>query len=410
MPFLLAFSRRNAKSHLCSGIIEADLQPLVTSVSNRIRELTASGRAQVDPRRRLDEPVRRESETAISAVYQARNRANAALAGLDTEVKRTLNRVWSELGTRVEEVRATLAKTEIATLAPNEIERRRDVLINDIRETADRSTQIMQALSEQLSSIIQGLGEEGSLLEVAAVLESENDDLKERVDQYADLAQTGLALGLVQHEFAGQVRNINRGLEALKPWADRNKGLEELYGRLRVSFEHLESYLQLFVPLNRRLQRERVKVIGAEIEDFIRTVFGPRLERHDVKLEVSPAFKRATIFTYPSTIFPVFVNVVDNAVFWLSQIRRPSSKIITFDVRHNKFIIANNGPGIDLRDAERMFEFGVTTKPNGRGMGLYLSREALRKEGMDISLELAGLDVSPRFIIDAPAETIMEDQ
>jgi hypothetical protein len=35
-------------------------------------------------------------------------------------------------------------------------------------------------------------------------------------------------------------------------------------------------------------------------------------------------------------------------------------------------------------------------------MGLYLSRDALRKEGMDISLDRAGVDVSPTFIIRVP--------
>jgi len=394
-----AYSRERTR------LIEADLQPFADTVSRRIRELAASGRALVDPRKRLDEPVRRESEMALSATSEARRKLNTTLENLEGDVKSTISRTWSELNSQVENVKAALAKTEVASLSPEEIERRRDRLITQIRESADHSTQLMQALSEQLAGIMQGLGDGASLVDVTAALESENEDLKERVDQYADLAQVGLALGLVQHEFAGQVRNINRGLEALKPWADRNKGLDDLYRRLRVSFEHLESYLQLFVPLNRRLYRRRVPVLGTEIEEFIRTVFDLRFERHHVELVATSAFRTSRIETFPSTILPVFANVVDNAVFWLNQSRQ-SSKTITLDARPGQLIISNNGPGIDQRDAERMFEFGVSNKPSGRGMGLYLSREALRKERMDIRLERPGLDVPPSFIIEIPADSL----
>jgi signal transduction histidine kinase len=302
-------------------------------------------------------------------------------------------------------VKSDRARTEVASLKPEEIERRRDKLIDQVRDSAERSTQLMESLGEQLKSVMGGVNEQGNLIEVASALETENDELKERVDQYADLAQVGMALGLVQHEFAGQVRNINRGLDALRPWAIRNRGVEEMYSKLRFSFEHLESYLQLFVPLNRRLQRRRVPVSGMEIDEFVRTVFGPRFERHQVTLNIPEEFSNTTITTFPSTILPVFANVVDNAIHWLCEVRdRP--RAITFSANDHSMRIENTGPGVDPRDAETMFEFGATTKPGGRGMGLYLSREALRKEGMDISLERAGVEIQPTFVIEVPASMI----
>jgi len=386
-------------------LLETELQPLVDDVSKRMRKLATDGRVQVDPRRRLDEPVRRESESALSTVSEARRKANAALETLGDDVKSTIGRTWAELSRQVETVKADLAKTEVAKLAPEEIERRRDRLIEQVRTSADRSSQLMQALTEQLAGIMRGFADNSSLVDESAALETENEELKERVDQYAELAQVGLALGLVQHEFSGQVRNINRGLDALKPWADMNEGLEELYSRLRVSFEHLESYLQLFVPLNRRLHRRRVPVLGLEIEEFLKTVFGPRLERHEITLAASEAFRTATVETFPSTVLPIFGNLVDNAIFWLNQ-SKESRKVISLDVRDKQILISNSGPGVDARDAERMFEFGVSNKPGGRGMGLYLSRESLQKEGMNIRLESPGPQVHPTFIIDTPDEML----
>lgn len=380
-------------------------EPMVNEIAEVIHGLLSSGRTEVDPRRRLDEPVRRESEVALSSAGDARKKVSSALEKLDIEIRATISRTWSDLSNQVEVVKSDLARTEVAKLTPEEIEARRDRLIEQVRSSADRSTQLLDALGDQLRSVMDGMAAQNSLIDVAAALESENDELKERVDQYADLAQVGMALGLVQHEFSGQVRNINRGLDALKPWADSNRGLENLYSRLRVSFEHLESYLQLFVPMNRRLQRRRVPVSGLEIEEFVRTVFGPRFERHGIELLVPDNFKRTTITTFPSTILPVIVNLVDNAVYWLDSVRE-GPKTISLNATNTALTVANSGPGIDPRDAESMFEFGVSNKPGGRGMGLYLSRDALRKEGMTIGLERMGVEFSPTFVIGAPEGVI----
>lgn len=380
------------------SFVEATIGPFADAIETRIRDLMTSGRASLDPRRRLDEPVYREGEAALEAGSTARRTASASLVDFEKQARSTINRSWTELASRVETVKADLARTEIATLEPGEVERRRDRLIGAIRETSERSVGLMEGLNEQLSGIIAGLGNDLLAVDVTSALESENDELRNQLDQYAELAQTGMALGLVQHEFTGQVRNINRGLDALKPWADRNKGLENLYGRLRVSFEHLESYLQLFVPLNRRLQRRRVEISGAEVEEFLRTVFEPRLDRHKVRLIATPEFRRATVTTFPSTLMPVFVNVVDNAIYWLSTLRE-GERLVTLDAAPGGFVISNTGPGIDERDALRIFEFGETTRPGGRGMGLYLSRDALRREGFDITIARIGAETHPAFLI-----------
>lgn len=394
-----AYTRERAR------LIADHYNPLIEEITARIRELSTSGHALVDPRQRLDEPVKRESDAALTSAGNVRKQVNSTLERFDGEVRATIKRSWGDLSNQVETVKSDLARIEIGTLSAEDIERRRDRLIDQVRGAADRSTQLMQSLGEQLTTLMAGLDDPLSHSDVTAVLESENEELRERVDQYADLAQIGLALGLVQHEFAGQVRNINRGLEALKPWANKNRGLDDLYGRLRVSFEHLESYLQLFTPLNRRLHRRRVPLAGTEIEEFLRTVFGPRLDRHSIELIVPRDFRIATVTTFPSTILPVFANVVDNAIHWLGQ-TRDGPRAITLGIGHDRLTITNTGPGIDPREAERMFDFGYSNRPMGRGMGLYLSRDALRKEGMDIRLDRAGVDIEPTFVIDVPADRL----
>jgi signal transduction histidine kinase len=90
--------------------------------------------------------------------------------------------------------------------------------------------------------------------------------------------------------------------------------------------------------------------------------------------------------------------VVDNAIYWLNS-RSEGEKNITLDADSDGFLISNNGPGIEERLKQRIFDFGETRKPGGRGMGLAISRETLNREGFEIDLVQAGTDENPIFRI-----------
>jgi sensor histidine kinase regulating citrate/malate metabolism len=101
--------------------------------------------------------------------------------------------------------------------------------------------------------------------------------------------------------------------------------------------------------------------------------------------------------------------VVDNAIYWLNtQLESENnSKEIKLDVDGDYLLISNNGPAIPLIDRSRIFEFTFSRKANGRGMGLFISKESLNHEGFDIQLASGGADASPCFVI---SEEIMEQE
>ncbi|PCJ07938.1 MAG: hypothetical protein COB16_09645 [Rhodobacteraceae bacterium] len=90
--------------------------------------------------------------------------------------------------------------------------------------------------------------------------------------------------------------------------------------------------------------------------------------------------------TYRSSLYPAFVNIVDNAIFWLQQSRSEISRI---ELRKDgdDFLICNNGPSISPRDRENIFSLNFSRKPGGQGMGLYISKEAISKMGLELSLD-----------------------
>lgn len=221
--------------------------------------------------------------------------------------------------------------------------------------------------------------------EIISALENRLSALEGEYQSNLENLQLGLAVKIINHEFTSNIKSVRNSIKSLKRWSDSNESLKELYNRIRDGFDHLDNYLNLFTPLERRLQRRRTEITGSSILDFINKLYEDRFERHEVKLVASDKFKSHSISSYASTIYPVFINLVDNSIHWLTN-TNTSPKEINLDASKDSFIISDNGPGIPLMDSSNIFDFGYTRKINGGGMGLYIAKSVLNKENLDITL------------------------
>jgi signal transduction histidine kinase len=209
----------------------------------------------------------------------------------------------------------------------------------------------------------------------------------------------------VNHEFESSIRAVRGSLRRLKSWADVNSGLADLYSDLRSSFDHIDGYLSLFTPLQRRLYRSEIDFSGSDINKFLTDLFGRRLERHNIELKASKEFLKHVVRGYPSSFYPVFVNLVDNAIFWVKD--RPLPRVITLDVDENAMIVKDSGPGVSSRDREAIFELGFTRKPAGRGLGLHITKDVLAKVGYDLLLAQSTKSGGAKFIL-KPQQSLKE--
>lgn len=270
-------------------------------------------------------------------------------------------------------------------------------LISELHETTLKHNAALVDLVEQVQATIAAEG----LIKENILLQEEVLDLQEQMDGNLELLQLGQAVQIVSHEFEASIRAVRNGLKDLAPWARSTPRLQPIVRDLRASFAHLDGYLRLFTPLQRRLYREVVEITGGEVEAFLRGVFHERLERHDVTLSVTAEFKSWKIMGYPSTFYPTFVNVVDNAIHWVSS-GNQSGAMITLDADNGAAIIRDNGPGVRDRDRESIFDRGFSRRRGGRGLGLSLAKELLERDGWTI--ELVPGDSGARFRIASVGE------
>lgn len=246
----------------------------------------------------------------------------------------------------------------------------------------------LSILHEKTSDLEKGLRtneEQFSLDETIAALEEENINLQIRYDESVELAQLGMAVSTIGHEFGNMINEIRDSIRRLGVWAEHDEDLNNLYHNLKRGFDHLDEYLSSFTPLQRRLYRSKVEIRGGQIASYINRIFSNALKENDIKLISSENFSESIIVGYPSTFYPVFVNLVDNAIYWLKD--RPTPREIKLDaISDGSLTVSDTGPGIHPIDRSFIFDGGFTRKPGGRGLGLKISKEVLDKAGYDLML------------------------
>lgn len=328
----------------------------------------------------LDELGRKARKTTNELAQAVRAQADRIASGVHDTAVKSLKIVESEL----REVLSEFQRIDLESMSDELFVETRNELEERILSVTEKQSALLLSVLDQLQSV--DITGESQTAEQLMAIEQRNILLEEEAEAGAQLAQLGMAIEIINHEFSGTVRSIRIGLRRLKAWADANEGLRELYDSIRLSFDHLDGYLTLFTPLQRRLYRKAVEIRGSEIRNFLNELFRARMERHGVTLIATKAFASAKIVGFPSSFYPVFMNLVDNAIFWLSQQNPQRERRIELDERDGMLMVSDSGPGIGVRDREAVFEFGFTRKPGGRGMGLYIGREGLRRVGFDLLL------------------------
>ncbi|MCL4431892.1 MAG: ATP-binding protein, partial [Epsilonproteobacteria bacterium] len=301
----------------------------------------------------------------------------------------------------IRDINFSLAQTDFQDMNENDIFTWRMNVENQIISVMENEKKELETIQSLLDTVKWQKDEEGNIASYMDVLEANDSklyELTEKAELDSDLAQLGMAIHVINHEFDASIKMVRENLRRLKAWADVNQGLGGIYSGIKDSFDHLDSYLTLFTPLNRRLQRKATDIKGHEIEEFIFKLFGERFKRHNIEIKSSKAFRQSILNTIPSSIYPVFVNVIDNATYWIKG--KAENGIIDLDVDNYGFIISNNGASISERDRETIFEMGFTRKPGGRGLGLHISNEVLKEQGMSLEViePKEGFNVSFRIV------------
>jgi len=230
-----------------------------------------------------------------------------------------------------------------------------------------------QSFIAALEQLIEGIDLEGAY----AITEDDRAELEEQLRDIRAVAQVGITVEIIGHEFETLESEVRRNLAKLPPSVRSS----EPYTQAMRAHLALADRLRFLSPLKIGGYRSREEITGAQIADYIAEFFSIIFADQRIDYVATTAFRRISIRDIPSRVFPVFVNLVNNAVYWTSQ---SLDRRIRLDFQDGLVIVADSGPGVDPEDVPRLFEIFFSRRRSGRGVGLYLSRVNLAVAGHKI--------------------------
>lgn len=384
-------------------------EPTRVEANRAIEEFRRMRGLEVDRQRRASEILEREKAASLSEVRKLRREAEQAVATLDKAVRAAMREEVGDFQRYVETLVADLGRVNLDRLPGNEAYARQREFERALDERLRQGRELLESMREQLVSVAEAMTRKDDVEETTAALERRAIELQDRLDLYTDLAQAGSAIGIVGHEFGNVAEGLRKSVDRLKPWAAGTPNLKGIYDDILSYFSELDGYLALFTPLSRRRYRRRTQVSGAYVEKYLIEALSSRLEDSGVELEITEAFRQRSLHGLLPTILGAALNVVDNGIYWAAT-TEGSEKRVLLDADERGWLFSNSGPGIPLRMEERIFEFGISTKSGGRGMGLAISRDALRRIHCELELLNAGAQNRPVFRISALPERVDDEE
>lgn len=218
---------------------------------------------------------------------------------------------------------------------------------------------LVKALEEK-NQLLQGLIASNRVIGISALASSLAHQLSQPLTTIAFRAET-TRRDLIE---SGQ---SSRSIDSLDEISAQSGKLAELVHNLR----------RLFASRSHQFKRLNLQKISNEIIEIIK----PTLESKKIAL-ITHYRSDPVIFGDSIQLQQVLINIFNNAIDALS-LNKISQRVIEIDIteKNNEAIItiSDNGPGINPMALSSIFELYNTTKEDGLGVGLWLSKTILER-------------------------------
>lgn len=327
----------------------------------------------------------RERLNNLEALSQQRSPMESALNkynAIDSALTKQVNRYANEIDKTLERLLTTWKKT--ARTDKEAFEQQALPLLDAVTNASD-TTQVLNSLDKiyrdladdiatKYEGFLQALDklEQGVDLESAFTLaEDERVKAEQEITQMRSLAQLGISFEILAHELSAQDKAVTRSLNSMSSSAKAELGFKNAM----KAHKQFTEYLRFLSPLKLSGYQTRDDITGQEIIKNVKLFFQDQFEQQNINLDFSDTFIRMNVVDVKSRIIPVFINLLNNALYWVALAEH--EREIKVGIINDLVVIANNGPAIDPDDIGNLFQLFYSRRPTGNGVGLYLSKQNL---------------------------------
>ena len=267
-------------------------------------------------------------------------------------------------------------------------------LADEISSTLEKS-KVSKPTIEKIVGLVEADAEEKNLIA---------EDIKKTVALYQGQATLGKIVNVLMHEgrkplsfFRNQIKNLDHYGAKLRIAFDQEvfEKLTPITDGLSLNATHLVALFDRINPLAAKARGARKDFSIVSTIQQAKLIYENTLKSDGIKCEIVGS-ERLTFFGWQQDLLTIFVNLIENSIFWVNEKGDCAERCISISVFDNNGVleyidVADSGKGIEasLLESEVIFDPEFSTKPGERtGLGLAIAGEAATRLG----IKLAAID------------------
>ncbi|MHA2152090.1 MAG: sensor histidine kinase [Candidatus Thorarchaeota archaeon] len=228
---------------------------------------------------------------------------------------------------------------------------------------------------------------------ISIVVLSELEEHKQFLEQRQ--RELEVYTSVLTHDLGNDMQIVKGHIELLNDTMDVPRNMESYLSTSLAVSERMSSVIKLFSVVGRGSEYDFLDTLQTMAKNAKKASGGS-----NVKLMFEPDVRSSEI--RPGLLLPlVLENLLRNTADYAGD-----GAIVTIRlglVEKNLLITyRDDGPGIDEKIRPKIFQKGVTTRGEGKGLGLYLSKRIIESYGGTIELMDASIGTGAAFLISVP--------
>lgn len=219
------------------------------------------------------------------------------------------------------------------------------------------------------------------------------------------LAQMEEAISLIAHQWRQPLSSITLLVAQAKMMFDRkniNKNtLDKCSNEVKNSVFYLNDTIELFRNFFKVENEKNLYEINKIVENVL-NMQKIILQSKNIKLELK-LNSNQKVYVFMNEIMQAVMDIIKNSIDELEK-RNIKEPVIKIETKDNKIIISDNAGGIDEKIIDKIFDPYFSTKKDGTGLGLYMSK-VIVEEHHNGKLEVKNNEEGAEFIITLPTST-----
>ena len=248
-----------------------------------------------------------------------------------------------------------------------------------------RSNELLNKAVHKFINFADSFVEEATLTQAEAGLLGESDDIAKKYEYISTKSK------IISHDIKNHLSVIDLYSKIMEKRLENvaNKELQDsLLNAVSSIKKSKDSITELLTEL-RTIQGVKLETINVSkiLQSAINLVQARAMEI-GTKFEVSNQYT-GNVLADENKLLNVFINLFYNALDALKEKGNDGIiKINVIEAENNmlKIYITDNGCGIQKDLCEKVFEEGYTSKATGSGLGLYISKDAMKEQYGDLIL------------------------